>query len=428
MAQLFDIKKVVVGPKNLEATVELAANAPLMTSEDLEGTTRVWQVMPELRDHVCLGDESGVFGDVMGNTELAHLLEHVTVELLARTDIAGDIACGQTTEVGERTYKITLKCVDDVLVVGALSSAAWLMQWAFSGGGDPRPDADAIAKGLVALVGSLPPVEKKPEVAVREPEPEDGEIVPEAAAGDEPVSVTEGAAEPMEAAAPMAEPSPESATEPVAPSETARTDASNDRHVVDEAEVEAILAAAPAAAEPMTEPEQKDDQEPAREAEPFVESDHEVTVDPMSVSTELEAEADAPETKVNAPEAEIDTPAAPEAEVDAQAAPEAEVDAQAAPEVAEPEPVSEVVVAEPVPTDAPVEPAVAAGPEEVTPVSGESAAAPQDDVPEPVTFDPAAAPSTPAPSEQTAAPVDEPPAAPVDDWGLGDVPRPRLVR
>lgn len=418
MAQLFDIKKVVVGPKNLEATVELAANAPLMTSEDLEGTTRVWQVMPELRDHVCLGDESGVFGDVMGNTELAHLLEHVTVELLARTDIAGDIACGQTTEVDERTYKITLKCVDDVLVVGALSSAAWLMQWAFSGGGDPRPDADAIAKGLVALVGSLPPVEKKPEVAVREPEPEDGEIAPETAAGDEPVSVTEGAAEPMEAAAPMAEPSPESATEPAAPSETARTDASNDRHVVDEAEVEAILAAAPAAAEPMTEPEQKDDQEPAREAEPFVESDQEVTVDPMPVSTELEAEADAPETEVNAPEAEIDTPAAPEAEVDA----------QAAPEVAEPEPVSEVVVAEPVPTDAPVEPAVAAGPEEVTPVSGESAAAPQNDVPEPVTFDPAAAPSTPAPSEQTAAPVDEPPAAPVDDWGLGDVPRPRLVR
>lgn len=418
MAQLFDIKKVVVGPKNLEATVELAANAPLMTIEDLEGTTRVWQVMPELRDHVCLGDESGVFGDVMGNTELAHLLEHVTVELLARTDIAGDIACGQTTEVGERTYKITLKCVDDVLVVGALSSAAWLMQWAFSGGGDPRPDADAIAKGLVALVGSLPPVEKKPEVAVREPEPEDGEIAPEAAAGDEPVSVTEGAAELMEAAAPMAEPSSETAIEPAAPSETARTDASNDRHVVDEAEVEAILAAAPAAAEPMTEPEEKDDQEPAREAEPFVESDQEVTVDPMSVSTELEAEADAPETEVNAPEAEIDTPAAPEAEVDA----------QAAPEVAEPEPVSEVVVAEPVPTDAPVESAVAAGPEEVTPVSGESAAAPQDDVPEPVTFDPAAAPSTPAPSEQTAAPVDEPPAAPVDDWGLGDVPRPRLVR
>lgn len=155
MAQLFDIKKVVVGPKNLEATVELAANAPLMTSEDLEGTTRVWQVMPELRDHVCLGDESGVFGDVMGNTELAHLLEHVTVELLARTDLAGDISSGRTIEVGDRLYEITFACPDDVLVAAALSSAVWILQWAYSGGGDPQPDVDAIASGLVGLVESL---------------------------------------------------------------------------------------------------------------------------------------------------------------------------------------------------------------------------------------------------------------------------------
>ena len=188
MAQLFDIKKVTVGPKNLEAIVELAANAPVMTSEDLEGTTRVWQVMPELRDHVCLGDESGTFGDVMGDTELAHLLEHVTVELLARTDVAGDIACGQTSEVGERTYKIVLKCIDDVLVVGALSSAAWIMQWAFSGGGEPVPDVDAIAKGLVELVGSLPAVEEKdePQEPATDSEPvEEQEAPSEVAAEDE---------------------------------------------------------------------------------------------------------------------------------------------------------------------------------------------------------------------------------------------------
>lgn len=206
MAQLFDIKKVTVGPKNLEAIVGLAANAPVMTSEDLEGTTRVWQVMPELRDHVCLGDESGVFGDVMGDTELAHLLEHVTVELLARTDVAGDIACGQTSEVGERTYKIVLKCVDDVLVVGALSSAAWIMQWAFSGGGEPVPDVDAIAKGLVELVGSLPAVkEKGAQEPAAEPEPaEDREASSEPAEE----TVEEPAPEPEEAAAPTDEPAP----------------------------------------------------------------------------------------------------------------------------------------------------------------------------------------------------------------------------
>ena len=304
MAQLFDIKKVTVGPKNLEAIVELAANAPLMTSEDLEGTTRVWQVMPELRDHVCLGDESGTFGDVMGDTELAHLLEHVTVELLARTDVAGDIACGQTSEVGERTYKIVLKCIDDVLVVGALSSAAWIMQWAFSGGGEPVPDVDAIAKGLVELVGSLPEVEEKdePQEPATDPEPvEEQEAPSEVAAEDE-----------------IPEP------EPAAP-------------VIDEAEVDAIMAAEPPAV-PEVEPEPVEAVEPEPEPEPEV--------------------------------AEEAQPAEEPEEEEPTAGPE--------PVAEDPEPAEEVV---------------------------------EEPAPEP---------------EEVAVAAEEP--APADDWGLGDVPRPRLVR
>ena len=155
MAQMIDIKKVTIGPRNLEAVVEVAPSAPLMTSDDAEGTKLVLDLMPELAEHVCLGDAAPRFGEVAENTELAHLLEHVTVELLARTDAAGDIASGQTTELGERTYQITLACPDDVLVAGALSSAAWILQWAYSGGGDPRPDIDAIVGGLVDLVASL---------------------------------------------------------------------------------------------------------------------------------------------------------------------------------------------------------------------------------------------------------------------------------
>ena len=323
MAPLFDIKKVTVGPKNLEAIVELAANAPVMTSEDLEGTTRVWQVMPELRDHVCLGDESGTFGDVMGDTELAHLLEHVTVELLARTDVAGDIACGQTSEVGERTYKIVLKCIDDVLVVGALSSAAWIMQWAFSGGGEPVPDVDAIAKGLVELVGSLPEVEKKdePQEPATEPEPvEEQEAPSEVAAEDE-----------------ISEP------EPAAP-------------VIDEAEVDAIMAAEPPAA-PEVEPEPVEAAEPEPEPEPEVAEEAQPAEEPEE------------EEPIAAPE-----PVAEDSASELVAAP-----------IEEPEPVAE-------------------DPEPAEEVAVEPA-------PEP---------------DEVAAAADEP--APADDWGLGDVPRPRLVR
>ena len=202
MPQLFDIKKVAVGPRNLEAEVEVAASAPLMTSDDPDGTELVLALIPELEDHLCLGDASSSFGEVARDTELAHLLEHVTVELLARTDRAGDVSSGQTTELGERLYKITFACPDDVLVAGALSSAVWILQWAYSGGGDPRPDVDAIASGLVALVESLgasedvapDDAEELSPAPVAEPEPDSGSgPVPEVEPDPEPAPEPEAA-------------------------------------------------------------------------------------------------------------------------------------------------------------------------------------------------------------------------------------------
>ena len=219
MAQLFDIKKVTVGPRNFEAEVEVAPSAPLMTSDDPEGTLLVLELMPELEDHLCLGDSSSSFGDVIAETELAHLLEHVTVELLARTDRAGDVSSGQTAGLGGRLYKITLACPDDVLVAGALSSAAWILQWAYAGGGDPRPDVDAIASGLVALIDSLEPAaedidsadDAEPEVMF-EPEP-DVEPAEAPVKDPEPEAVNEPELEPEPAGA---EPEPEDEDAPSA--------------------------------------------------------------------------------------------------------------------------------------------------------------------------------------------------------------------
>lgn len=223
MAQLFDIKRVTVGPRALTAEVAVAPSGPLMTSDDPAGTERVLALMPGLADHVCLGDSSSSFGEVVASTEIAHLLEHVTVELLAQTNIAGDISSGQTSQVGERSYEITLACPDDVLVTGALSSAAWILQWAYSGGGEPQPDVAATVKGLVALVQGL----TEPEAAQGVAEAVSEEAVPESEAqepvpaGDsveqqlplEFVSEPEAAPEPEQ---PAMEAESESAVEPVA--------------------------------------------------------------------------------------------------------------------------------------------------------------------------------------------------------------------
>lgn len=158
MAQLIDITRVVVGTEYLTATVRIADGAPLMTSEDLEGTTRVYNLLPTIIDHACAGDVGSTFKDCMGDTELAHLLEHVTVELLARSNLTSEVIAGRTwREVAyDRTYSIQLPCVDDVLVAGALSSAIWIMGWAFSGGVGSVPDVDATVQGLVQLVQNLP--------------------------------------------------------------------------------------------------------------------------------------------------------------------------------------------------------------------------------------------------------------------------------
>lgn len=158
MAQLIDITRVVVGTEYLTATVRVADEAPLMTSEDLEGTTRVYNLMPTIINHACMGDAGTIFRDCMGDTELAHLLEHMTVELLARTSLVDEVIAGRTWRelAYERMYSIQLPCVDDVLVVGALSSAVWILSWAFTGGAGPVPDVDATVAGLEQLVRSLP--------------------------------------------------------------------------------------------------------------------------------------------------------------------------------------------------------------------------------------------------------------------------------
>ena len=113
--------------------------------------------MPHIIEHACVGDASDTFKDVMGNTELAHLLEHVCVELLSQTDIAGDVPAGKTfiSPNVNRGYVLQFTCSDDALVAAAFASAVWIMNWAFSGAAGSTPNCEAIVQAIVAMVGEL---------------------------------------------------------------------------------------------------------------------------------------------------------------------------------------------------------------------------------------------------------------------------------
>lgn len=208
MAGLFNILKVTVSEDKICAHVLVNPGMPLMTSEDIEATARVYYLVPAIAKHLCLGDSGREFQDCMGQTELCHLLEHVTVELMNETGLAGSISCGRTrvSEHDERVFEIELSCPDDALAIGALSSATFMMDWAYLHADQPAPDVEGTVAGLRNLVlGMRAEAEgKDPHEAVAAA---NGEDVAEDAVEGDAAADSETAAEPVsETAAEPAEP------------------------------------------------------------------------------------------------------------------------------------------------------------------------------------------------------------------------------
>lgn len=212
MAGLFNILKVTVSEDKICAHVLVNPGMPLMTSEDIEATARVYYLVPAIAKHLCLGDSGREFQDCMGQTELCHLLEHVTVELMNETGLAGSISCGRTrvSEHDERVFEVELSCPDDALAIGALSSATFMMDWAYLHADQPAPDVEGTVAGLRNLVlGMRAEAEgKDPHEAVAAANGEDAaEDVAEGDAaaaagvdvGAEPVAETDAEPEPSEA-------------------------------------------------------------------------------------------------------------------------------------------------------------------------------------------------------------------------------------
>ena len=212
MAGLFNILKVTVSEDKICAHVLVNPGMPLMTSEDIEATARVYYLVPAIAKHLCLGDSGREFQDCMGQTELCHLLEHVTVELMNETGLAGSISCGRTrvSEHDERVFEVELSCPDDALAIGALSSATFMMDWAYLHADQPAPDVEGTVAGLRNLVlGMRAEAEgKDPHEAVAAANGEDvaDDAAEDAAEGDAAAGVDVGA-EPVAEAAAGPEPS-----------------------------------------------------------------------------------------------------------------------------------------------------------------------------------------------------------------------------
>ncbi|WP_239458126.1 hypothetical protein [Collinsella tanakaei] len=211
MADLFNILKITVGAEKLCARVLVNPGMPLRTSEDIEATARVYYLAPAIAKHLCLGDTGREFQECMGDTELPHLLEHLSVEIMNETGLAGKVSCGRTRQVpgDERLFDVELSCPDDALTVGALSSAAFMMEWAFLHAQAPAPDFPGTVAALRKLALNLRGEEDD------EPEAADAEADTDEPAADEPAApAPEPAPEPVFEPAPAPEPQPAPQPEP----------------------------------------------------------------------------------------------------------------------------------------------------------------------------------------------------------------------
>lgn len=146
------IRSVAVGLDTVEALVEFDPRAPLRTSELAGAAERTLSLLPGLRGHRCDNGRFATFADELADTELAHLLEHSALELMA---LAGspDTLRGRTSwdflRDGDGVFRVSLQYDDDLVALGALRVAGEIVGWLE--GGSEAPDVAAETARLRAM-------------------------------------------------------------------------------------------------------------------------------------------------------------------------------------------------------------------------------------------------------------------------------------
>lgn len=150
------IAKVTVFSDRLEALVRVEG---AMRTSAYDGLCEaITETFPALVSHRCDNDESRGMSEELADTELAHLAEHVALELMRRAGIRGPLR-GDTSWDFERdgagVFHVILDCPDDALCVGALSAAVRIVDELVRG--VRPPSVDATVEGLRSSRGRNEP-------------------------------------------------------------------------------------------------------------------------------------------------------------------------------------------------------------------------------------------------------------------------------
>jgi hypothetical protein len=147
---LVSIERIEVGARHLDARIRLTDQSSLRTSASPEAASRALQLLPGLARHSCENDLGARFVDELRDTETAHLLEHVAVELMALSGSPRSLKARTSwdfSEDGPGVFRIRMEYDNDLVAISALSEAAAIVEAVMSPDAEPS-DVDAAVERL----------------------------------------------------------------------------------------------------------------------------------------------------------------------------------------------------------------------------------------------------------------------------------------
>jgi hypothetical protein len=139
------------GARVVSARVVFAPGERLRTCETPGLPEAVVRALPGLRGHRCNNGAGLTFSDEVADTELAHLVEHAALELMAMAG-ASPVLRGNTSwdfaADGHGVFRVRIECEDEAMACAALESACALVRALARG--EAAGDMEAAARKLRA--------------------------------------------------------------------------------------------------------------------------------------------------------------------------------------------------------------------------------------------------------------------------------------
>ena len=146
-----EIRRMRVRSGALDLEVGLALDTLYVDAGQAE---RILGLLPNLARHVCVnGRSGGCFGDEIVGTELAHLLEHVIIELQGKASPrARELEeLSVTAPRGYALMRTTVSFANDFVALGAMNCALEIIDWSLDPDSREAPDVD----GMIALLAAM---------------------------------------------------------------------------------------------------------------------------------------------------------------------------------------------------------------------------------------------------------------------------------